>query len=362
MADPRQSSPEHDPIEQAAASWVLRIDAGLSPAGETELADWLSADPRHAAALAEFQSGWNRFAPLAATAAAINENPDPDVLAPSRQRIGTGAGVEVGRTSPRKILHFVPATLAAAAALALGFHFLRAPEAPSVPVAPVRVRTVLVPLCELRTLEDGSVVELNRGAAIAVNFTVGERHVELLRGEAHFKVAHDAARPFFVRAGGVETRAVGTAFNVRFDSAAVEVVVTEGTVAVARDPVVAHSPAPAAAAPVTLLKAGERALVSLASSAPAPVVATLSPVELETRLAWKPKLLDFDDVPLADMVAEFNRHNPVHIRVADQTIGALRLTATFRSDNMDGFVRLLEANYGIAVELDGPTAIVLRRP
>jgi len=221
---------------------------------------------------------------------------------------------------------------------------------------------VLLPLCELRTLEDGSVVELNRGAAITVDFTVGERRVQLVRGEAHFKVAKDAARPFLVRAGRVETRAVGTAFDVRFDSSAVEVVVTEGTVAVATDQGArALSPGPGPAASVTLLNAGERTLVSLAPFAPAPVVATLTSDELETRLAWKPKLLDFDDVPLAVVVAEFNQRNPVHLTVADPSLGALRLTASFRSDNMDGFVRLMEANYGVAVAVRGRTEIVLRR-
>ena len=53
-------------------------------------------------------------------------------------------------------------------------------------------------------------------------------------GEAYFTVAKNPGRPFVVAAGGVGVRAVGTAFNVRLDSDAVEVLVTEGRVQVSR--------------------------------------------------------------------------------------------------------------------------------
>ena len=47
-----------------------------------------------------------------------------------------------------------------------------------------------------RTLPDGSVIELNAGAEIAVNFTPAQRGVRLLRGEALFAVAHNPGSPF----------------------------------------------------------------------------------------------------------------------------------------------------------------------
>jgi transmembrane sensor len=56
--------------------------------------------------------------------------------------------------------------------------------------------------------------------------------VVLERGEAHFQVAKNPARPFVVVARGVEIRAVGTAFSVGLESTRVEVLVTEGQVAV----------------------------------------------------------------------------------------------------------------------------------
>ena len=55
---------------------------------------------------------------------------------------------------------------------------------------------------EVRTLADGSVVELNKGAEIAVDFSGAERHIRLLRGEAHFTVEPDPSRPFVVSVAG----------------------------------------------------------------------------------------------------------------------------------------------------------------
>ena len=341
MSESDAANPDLDAIEQIAATWVPRISAGLSANEEAELADWLHADPRHERALREHQQAWERFAPLA------------------QMGLAEDASLPQARvTSSANIVRFLVPALVAAAAIAFGFFVLRTPTAAPTPM----MGAAMVPLCEQRTLADGSVVELNRGAAIAVALIPGQRRVQLLRGEAHFKVAKDAARPFVVSTGGVEVRAVGTAFNVRFDPAAVEVVVTEGSVQVQPVAATAGPAAPRLATQIepSLVEAGQRAFVSLAPSAPPPVVATLSSVELEARLAWQPTLLDFDDVPLADIVADFNRRNPVRLVVDDPTLGRLRLTATFRSDNMGGFVRLMESNYGVRAELRGPSEIVLR--
>lgn len=103
-------------------------------------------------------------------------------------------------------------------------------------VSPAARATASVSRPEHRALPDGSWVDLNVGADIAVEFTAGgagARRVVLRRGEAHFTVAKDAARPFVVEAGGVAVRAVGTAFSVQRGGAGVEVLVTEGRVAVA---------------------------------------------------------------------------------------------------------------------------------
>lgn len=340
MPDPSRASSDLEPIESAAAAWVVRLSEGLKPDEEADLAAWLAADPRHEAALAEFQHGWDRFAPVAA-----------EVTAASATSPGPDATLVSGVFPRRRALRYATIAFAAAAAVALGLNLALRP-APQ-----ASTRPPLLPLCEERTLADGSMVELNRGAEITVAFTAGERRVELVRGEAHFTVTKNPVRPFIVTAGGVQVRAVGTAFNVRLDAVAVEVVVTEGSVRV-NPPVAA-----AVGEELPMLHAGDHTAVPLAPVATAalPVVVALAPDALAARLAWQPRLLEFDDVPLSEIVAEFNRRNPARLTIEGTALGALRLTATVRSDNMDGFVRLMESNYGVRVEPRGTAEIVLRR-
>ena len=200
---------------------------------------------------------------------------------------------------------------------------------------------------EERRLDDGTLLRLNRGASARTEFSPGERRVRLERGEASFAVARDPARPFVVETAGVAVRALGTEFNVRLSERGVEVIVTEGRVAVAP---VHGLPAEVSAGQRVLVPAGA---VSLSVDTP-------PAEELARRLAWQPRLLTFTDEPLAAIVAEFNRHNPVALRLADPALRDLRLTARFRSDNVEGFVRLLASDFGVHASLSPDGGLVLR--
>lgn len=334
----QRGSPAWGPADEAAL-WALRHDRGLNATEQDEFSQWLAADPRHGAAWAEHRWGWDELDRLAGLQTSVHAVPDPDLLAPRG----------------RRVLRFVLPVLAAAAMLTLGlFVWTSRPAAPVAPETPTVTRSLA--LIEQRALSDGSTIDLNRGAVVTEHFSAGERRVRLVRGEAHFTVAKDAARPFFVEAGGVTVRAVGTAFNVRLDPASVEVLVTEGRVSVA-------SPSDRDAEPVIpLLGANERTMVSLAPSAPAPQVTVVPPAEIEARLAWQPRLLDFTDTPLVEIVAEFNRRNPVRLVLLDETLRAIRLSATFRSDNVEGFVRLMESDFGMKPARRGDEIVLSRAP
>jgi transmembrane sensor len=330
-----------------AAGWVLRQDRGLTAAEQDAFSQWLARDSRHGAELARFRRHWQRLDPLADWRPEHSARPNPDLLAPKAAPV---------RRSPGWWL----IGLAAAATVALmlwregpGREAGRTPAAvAAAPAEPVATR---------RVLEDGTVVELNRGAMLTEHFTAAERRVRLTAGEAHFTVTKDSARPFVVAARGMDVRAVGTAFNVRLAAAAVEVLVTEGRVQVDDVRPAAAEPETRAAAVVPLLEAGQRAVVSLAPQ-PEPVrIALLTAGEIERVLAWQHRLLEFNAAPLADVVAEFNRRNAVQLVVADPELAAVRITTSFQSDNIDGFVRLLELGFGARAERRGEGEIVLRK-
>lgn len=149
-------------------------------------------------------------------------------------------------------------------------------------------------------------------------------------------------------------RAVGTVFNVRLDGAGVEVVVAEGLVRV-------DLPAGPGQDEAQVLSVGQSAVIALAEVATPPRVVALTAAQLAARLAWQPRLLDFTNAPLSEILGDFNRSNPVRLVVGEPALGALRLSATFRSDNIEGFVRLMESDFGMRAEWRSEREIVLRR-
>lgn len=329
MNSRRFFSAEDRAIGKEAAAWVVREERGLTAAEQDALSHWLSADPRHRMQFAERRWAWREFDRVAGLPAALVSSPNPDLL----------ARPESPRRARRTHLMGVALGLAAATALTIGFW----PEETRSP-APKTIRsaTFAAPAPrEIRTLDDGSVVQLNRGAHITVDFSPGLRRVRLERGEAYFSVAKDPGRPFVVDAAGIAVRAVGTIFNVRLATSEVEVVVAEGKVLVERG---GHE---RATPPLT---ASQRVVVPLVAGSPASAVSTLGDVDLAARLAWLPRLLDFTDLPLGAAVDQMNRHNPVHVTLATPELSERRINASIRSDNVEGFIRLMEAALGVRAE------------
>jgi transmembrane sensor len=216
---------------------------------------------------------------------------------------------------------------------------------------------------ERRLLPDGSQAELKDGTSLEVCYSAGERRVRITGGEAQFSVMKDPSRPFVVEAGGVAVRAVGTVFDVRLAGKEVNVLVTEGKVRVglaAQEPgriFRAHTPENE---PPTVA-AGQRAVVALTEATPAPVVADVSTEEIRRDLAWQAPRLQFEETPLADAIAEFNRRNRHQLVLGDPQLATVLIGGTFRPDNVDGFVRLLAVTAGIHGVAHGPDETVLVR-
>ncbi|MBI5769408.1 MAG: FecR domain-containing protein [Verrucomicrobia bacterium] len=214
-----------------------------------------------------------------------------------------------------------------------------------------------------RVLPDGTLEELRRGARITTEFTTAARRVVLMQGQAHFQVTKDAARPFVVAVGGVEVRAVGTAFAVDLGPKSVEVLVTEGRVALdgARTEAGPPSTAPA---PLAYLDAGHHAVVEFTSPAAAPAapqVVAVAPAEIAERLAWRVPRLEFSGTPLSEALALIGRHHPVRYTLAEPAIGQLRVSGILRADNTENLWRLLEEQHGIRVERRADGTVALSR-
>jgi transmembrane sensor len=345
-------------IDEAAADWFGRSDGGLSPAEQCELQSWLNADHRHTLA----------FARLAAMSRALNQL---SALRPTGARQPDADLPLVSTATPplprKRRARWVAVTLAAAAALS----FASIVGWNSYSQRPAFTETAITEVGGLRQiiLPDGSIIELNTDSAVQVAFDRSTRRVALLRGEAHFKVAKDAARPFTVSVNNVAVRAVGTAFNVRLRSGDIDVLVTEGRVQL-DDTQEGRSLLPTLSTTTSTapdLPAGHRALIRARAQvsnenpgARSAVVTTVPEREISRELAWQQKRLEFGPTPLAIVVAEFNRYNRHQLVIADRELGSLSVGGSFDANGYETLVRLLESSFGISAERRGHETLLRR--
>jgi transmembrane sensor len=335
--------PSDRSAESAAAQWLSRRDRGLSSAEQDAYLQWLQTDPANGREIVRLERVWARLDVLQALQSARTMQPNPDLLAPPRRR-------------HRWIW---PTALAAAAAVALVAYTWKTPDAD-----PAIGSTVVTQLGPKRVaLEDGSWVELNSGAAIDVKFTPAERGVRLLRGEAHFIVAKNLIRPFIVTADNLAVRAVGTAFAVHFKEPGISVLVTEGKVQLDEIRLADDSSA-VSATELSRLVAGQEALVRAERSADRRLslqVRNIAPAEIERAVAWQTLRLEFVDLPLREVVEEFNRFNSRKLVIGDERTGDIVVGGSFRADNVQPFVRLLDMGFGVSSYPRGEDIVLRQR-
>jgi len=328
-------------LKAQAAVWFGRRDVGLSESEEAAFQQWLAKGFAQADAYREFEHIWGLL--------------DEAVERPSAR--GRNSGGRLPSRRPLPVRLWTTTILAAAAALAvifaLGLGGTRA-------TASYVIATQAGGLKKL-DLPDGSVVRLNAHTEVEVQLTTRERSILLRRGEAFFEVAKDRSRPFVVHARGLFVQAVGTAFNVALNPGHIEVLVTEGKVRV-HDQLNGLSALPSLPnGGIPYLTAGERAVLRPggdSSQAPLATVSPVSDLDVEKTLAWRAKLLVFDNEPLAQVAAAFNRHNLHQLVIVDQELANRNFGGTLRADSYDVLIELLVGQFGVEAERDGDTTVL----
>src|SRR5690349_16119807 len=206
-------------VDEQAAEWIARLDAGITHEETAELREWLSAHPSHPEALARMAALWDDMAMMKELSALF-----PLPGSKSRSGLQRWAAPVVATCG----------VVALAVAAIMWFD-----GSPSVSLGE---RTVLdryhghyeTRIGEQSTamLPDGSSIALNTNSAVDVSYSNTERRIVMNRGEALYEVMKDPSRPFNVYANGHIVQAVGTAFDVHLKPKQVEVTVTKGTVKV----------------------------------------------------------------------------------------------------------------------------------
>ena len=326
-----------------AARWYCDLqDPDVSIETWEDFLNW-EGDPRNAAAFREIEASLVVFD---RTTRAYSGMGQSDV---------SGGGQPTGSVS--RLVRSRTAWIAGiAAALVLATVSVIAPMAVPRP-EPIRYATSVG---EQRSfdLADGSVMTLNTDTEAEIVFTVEQRHVRLVHGQALFEV-EKGERPFVVEAANRQTTALGTVFDVYAKAGTVEVTLLEGSVVVAPVPDPSElwdlrRPArPEGAAGRTLVP-GEKLTIQEDG------LESVSVIDPSEASLWRSGTVWLDDMALADVVTELNRYSRMKVRIDDPDLGAERLSGSFHVGEEEGFVGSLAMMFSLEAERVGNEVVLSR--
>lgn len=209
-------------------------------------------------------------------------------------------------------------------------------------------------------LSDSTLVTLFPHSQLRVDADFGKTRREVfLTGEAFFHVTRNTEKPFYVYAGEVVTKVLGTSFKVKAVASdeKVSVAVSTGKVTVFKQNVKGLSPQ-ALSEEIILVpnqqavfeKAGERLIKTLVESP-----AVLNPDEIDD-------VLEFSDTPIPQVLQRLEQAYGIRIVYDEQLLGNCNLTARLTTEPLYEKLNLIcetiQARYEI---LDGQIVIYARK-
>jgi transmembrane sensor len=285
--------------EQAVRAWTQRHSGIWTAADETNLQTWLAADPENRVAYEKVARAWTAAGELG------GRLPREATSARPQQR--------------RRIWAAVAATLAAALVYPLWVSGDNWWNGAPAEWAAKRGETRSI------HLSDGTQVVLDADSEIETRIGARARHILLRRGEALLTVAHDATRPFKVDTGAGRITDLGTRFDIETLRGLTNVCVLEGRVGIStpRGEVV--------------LEAGRAGGYDGAG-----MLLPVRNADVSVTL-WQNGQRHFDADRLSDVLERLTRYHVVTFVFADPQLQELRVSGTFRTDNLPLFLRTLRA-------------------
>ncbi|GER08515.1 iron dicitrate transporter FecR [Iodidimonas muriae] len=192
---------------------------------------------------------------------------------------------------------------------------------------------------EQRTLflDDGTTIYLNTHSKVAVRLKDKERHVRLIEGEALFDVQRDPQRPFIVDAGNGRVRVLGTRFNIRMHpDRSADVAVLEGHVDVAP-------------------RSGKEVVASIdlyrgdGTSISTDRIGPVEKVDVARITSWRDGRMIFRGTPLSTVVADLNRYLTDDVRIGDDSLQDITVTAVIRIEDRAAILRALDMSLPVDV-------------
>ena len=207
--------------------------------------------------------------------------------------------------------------------------------------APGKITSVMLP--------DSSEIWLNAGSSISFpeNIQRAALRTVKLSGEAFFKVKRDPKHPFIVHSLNIQTRVLGTSFNIRaWEKHAAEVTVLTGKVAVSKDSAGGQSEA------IHLLP-NQKVVCDLKSS----FLSRENVEDARAAIGWTEGKMVFEQLPMEDVFEAIERRYGVRI-VSDQSFKDCKLTARFNNVSLQEVLKTIQMSLDIRYTINKQTIYI----
>jgi len=217
-------------------------------------------------------------------------------------------------------------------------------------IDPSALNTVMVPAGKRYNfqLSDGSKVWMNSISTLQfpILFTEPTRNLEL-KGEAYFKVAHQARQPFTVQVNGLTVTALGTEFNIKsYDKESTCISLVTGSVSVEN-----------AKGEHIILLPGEGVVAENRNS---PLRKEL--YDETAALGWMQGVYFFTNERLEQLSIVAKRWLDIDIQLKDPTLAGIHFTGALdRNKPLSHFFSMLASSGDIRYEIKGSKVIIFRK-
>jgi transmembrane sensor len=327
-------------IAEQASEWFMENRSGLLDHKESvRFMAWLQASPMHVEEYLRVAA----LTPDLETAAKSNKTPRETLLARARggpdgivsfDWAGLGRLSALARRRRSSVWLLAAAAILAMVAVTTVWS-MRNGERFGLPRTYSTVRGEQ----RVQILPDGSVLHLNTDSAVTVRYSRTERLVSLDHGQALFEVEHQDQRRLRVQTDRAGVLAVGTQFDVYRKSGTTTITVVEGSVEVYSG----GAPPPPQGASSVRLNSGDQLDVG-------DRIGALRHVDAHAAVAWLQRQIVFQDEPLGEVAAEFNRYGPITVEIEGGSLSALPISGIVDAYDTDSFAAYLATLHGVIVQ------------
>jgi len=327
-------------IKSECQDWIVELsDDDATPAEQakvySEFQEWIKADTLHAECFEETQRLWGAIGQMHHLEEIVTKT-DRLTLTDKIQEwfwtkpLGWGIGAATS---------FVLVTLV----MVSGIDFFSQKNF-STEIA--EIRDVMLP--------DESLVTLGAKSEMEIDFTNEKRQVFLKNGNAFFAVQKDPERPFFVAVDGINVRVVGTKFGVHHGPVQVRVSVQEGKVTVTTPKTDEHD-LKAEGTGAVILTLGQQLITDKQGD-----LLEIKQVAARDIAKWRNGWLSYDGANLREVVADANRYYYKEIILESEVIETLKVTASFKSNNIEQLLTTLVDALPIVADRSDEGRVILR--